>query len=464
MNEEPNTIPFDSIRKVMLDFKRKNKCDDIVFPGLSDFRKKWAALTNSIPKITGQNPSLDDAIALIDCTVMGGCEHGALIDKSGIYMVNEKEELDGWLDWENFIANADIARSDSFEVVICSQPNVGLDISGCDLNMRQVIELFWQILQKASNGKANESQVHLVSRWEQTKDTGCSCVVAIVVLALLGWGGYALYKHLPNVKGWFSNLTFFKGKEEARIPMDPAAEMKTAAELFTWIKAKDKMTELQRDVGFKKLKGRMVIVSGEVREIGKTMLGDKPFVSLSAGKIDLIKRINIQFNVSDALARTIVEWQKGERHVMRGCISETGDLTDDVVCDKVELLDKSEELYKYLESINPPISSQSKLTSSSGEPSSPEETSSPSLKDMASGMIPEKRRKQFNKLSAAAQLFMNDEQKAKLQEFKDKAQSTVEAIDKSMTDEDRAKLKTLKEGASTALELYRELKPKNDDD
>ena len=165
MNEEPNTIPFDSIRKVMLDFKRKNKCDDIVFPGLSDFRKKWAALTNSIPKITGQNPSLDDAIALIDCTVMGGCEHGALIDKSGIYMVNEKEELDGWLDWENFIANADIARSDSFEVVICSQPNVGLDISGCDLNMRQVIELFWQILQKASNGKANESQVHLVSRW-----------------------------------------------------------------------------------------------------------------------------------------------------------------------------------------------------------------------------------------------------------------------------------------------------------
>ncbi len=469
MNEEPNTIPFDSIRKVMLDFKRKNKCDDIVFPGLSDFRKKWAALTNSIPKITGQNPSLDDAIALIDCTVMGGCEHGALIDKSGIYMVNEKEELDGWLDWENFIANADIARSDSFEVVICSQPNVGLDISGCDLNMRQVIELFWQILQKASNGKANESQVHLVSRWEQTKDTGCSCVVAIVVLALLGWGGYALYKHLPNVKGWFSNLTFFKGKEEARIPMDPAAEMKTAAELFTWIKAHDKMTELQRDVGFKKLKGRMVIVSGEVREIGKTMLGDKPFVSLSVGKIDLIKRINIQFNVSDSLADTIVEWQKGERHIMRGCICKTGDLTDDVVCDKVELLDKSEELYKYLESVNPPASSQSKatsnkVTSSSGEVSSSEETSSSNLMDMASGIVPEKRRKQFSKLSAAAQLFMNDEQKAQLQELKDKAQSTVESIDKSMTDEDRAKLKTLKEGASSALELYRELKPKKNDD
>ena len=143
---------------------------------------------------------------------------------------------------------------------------------------------------------------------------------------------------------------------------------------------------------------------------------------------------------------------------MRGCISETGDLTDDVVCDKVELLDKNEEFHKYLESVNPSTSSQSKETSSS------DETPSPSLKDMASGLVPEKRRKQFNKLSAAAQLFMNDEQKAKLQEFKGKAQSTVEAIDKSMTDEDRAKLKTLKEGASTALELYRELKPKNDDD
>ena len=165
MNEEPNTIPFDSIRKVMLDFKRKNKCDAIVFPGLSDFRKKWAVLTNSIPKMTGQNPSLDDAIALIDCTVMGGCEHGALIDKSGIYMINENAELDGWLDWGNFIANADIGASDSFqEVMICSQPNVGLDISGCDLNMRQGVELFWKILQTASNGKANESQVRLVSQ------------------------------------------------------------------------------------------------------------------------------------------------------------------------------------------------------------------------------------------------------------------------------------------------------------
>ena len=470
MNEEQNTIPFDSIRKVILDFKRKNKCDDIVFPGLSDFRAKWGALTNSIPKMTGRNPSLDDAIALIDCTVMGGCEHGALIDKSGIYMVNEKYELDGWLDWENFIANADIGASDSFqEVMICSQPNVGLDISGCDLNMRQSVELFWKILQTASNGKANESQVRLVSQWEQTKDTGCSCIAAVVVLALLGWGGYALYKHIPNIKGWFSNLTFFKGKEEERIPMDPATEMKTAAELFAWIKANDKMTELQRDVGFKKLKGRMVIVSGEVREIGKTMFSDKPFVSLSVGKIDLIKRINIQFNVSDALASTVVEWQKGERHIMRGCIYKRGDLTDDVVCDKVELLDKSEELYKYLESAKPPAASQSKassnkVTSSSGEDASSEESSSPNLMDMASGIVPEKRRKQFNKLSAAAQLFMNDEQKAKLQELKDKAKSTVEEIDKSMTDEDREKLKTLKEGASTALELYRELKPKKNDE
>ena len=447
---EENVLPFDSIRKVIVDFKRKYKCEDIFLPAQKDFRKKWAVLTNSIPKMTGQNPSLSDAIALIDCTVMGGCEHGALIDKSGIYMVNEKDELDGWLDWESFIANADIARSDSFEVVICSQPNVGLDISSCDLNMRQIIELFWLILQKASNGKASESQVHLVSRWEQTKDTGCSCIAAIIVLALLGWGGYALYNHFPNVKGWFSNL--FSEKEEKPIPMDIGAEIKTGIKMIEWIKVRDKMTDLQNDEIFKGLKGQMVIVSGEVREIGKTTIGDHTFVSLMVDKKSTFKNVNVQFNVPDSLARTVIKWQKGEGHFMRGRVNAHGDLVDDIVCEKAEILDENEVFLVWI-----------KNHSSSA---SPESTVSPSSshKETPVGSTLKKRKEQLGKLYNAAQLFMTEEQKAKVQALKDKAKNIVEELKESMTDEDREKLKTLKEGASTALELYREFKPKKNDD
>ena len=443
-------LPFDSIRKVVVDFKRKYKCDDIVLPEQKDFRKKWAVLTNAIPNMTGKNLSPEDAIAIIDCTVMGGCEHGALIDKSGIYMINENIELNGWLDWNDFIAKADIARSDSFEFVICSQPNVGLDISGCDLNMRKAIELFWAILQKASYGEANESQVHLLSRWEQTKDTGCSCIAVIVVLALLGWGGYALYNHFPNIKGWFSSL--FSGKEEKPIPMDIDAEVKTGTLMIDWIKIRDKLTDLQNEECFKEIKGKMVIVSGEVREIGKTTIGNHTFVSLKADKKSTFKNVNIQFNVPDSLASAVIKWQKGESHVMRGCVDALGDLVDDVVCEKAEILDENEEFRVWVKNHSSSDSSESTVAPSS---TSKETSGDSTLK---------KRKEQLGKLYNAAQLFMTDEQKAKVQELKDKAKDTVEELEKSMTDEDREKMKTLKEGASTTLELYREFKPKKTDD
>ena len=80
------------------------------------------------------------------------------------------------------------------------------------------------------------------------------------------------------------------------------------------------------------------------------------------------------------------------------------------------------------------------------------------------GSTLKKRKEQLGKLYNAAQLFMTEEQKAKVQALKDKAKNTVEELKESMTDEDREKLKTLKEGASTALELYREFKPKKNDD
>lgn len=63
------------------------------------------------------------------------------------------------------------------------------------------------------------------------------------------------------------------------------------------------------------------------------------------------EKANIQFNIPDSLTSTVIGWQKGETHVMRGCIKEIGDLVDDVVCDKAEILDKSETLNAYLNSL-----------------------------------------------------------------------------------------------------------------
>lgn len=140
-------------------------------------------------------------------------------------------------------------------------------------------------------------------------------------------------------------------KERMSIPINPAAELKKAYELISWIKSQDKMTELQRKQMFGKLKGQMVIVVGEVREIGKTTFGSKTFVSFTVGKISTFEKANIQFNIPDSLTSTVIGWQKGETHVMRGCIKEIGDLVDDVVCDKAEILDKSETLNAYLNSL-----------------------------------------------------------------------------------------------------------------
>ena len=243
----------------------------------------------------------------------------------------------------------------------------------------------------------------------------------------------------------------FKEKEEKQIPMDIDTEVKTGALMIDWIKIRDKLTDLQNEECFKEIKGKMVIVSGEVREIGKTTIGNHTFVSLKVDKKSTFKNVNIQFNVPESLTSTVIKWQKGEKHVMRGCVDAEGDLVDDVVCEKAEILDETQEFLAWVKS-HP----SSGLSESTATPSS-------SPKETSEGSALGKRRVQFNKLSNAAQMFMTDEQKAKVQGFKDKAKAAVEEVDKSMTDEDRAKVKNLKEGASTALELYREFKTKKTD-
>ncbi len=126
--------------------------------------------------------------------------------------------------------------------------------------------------------------------------------------------------------------------------MDLAAEKSTAAELTHWIKNNgiDRQLDLQRDrrdsQAFEKLKGRMVIFKGKVREIGIT--ADKElYVSLTVGMISMVERMNIQFNLPESAKSIVSAWQKGETHVLRGRVEKMGnDLEDDVVCEDSEVV------------------------------------------------------------------------------------------------------------------------------
>ena len=179
-------LPFGQIRDVLVEFKKKSKCKDIVLPEQPEFPEKWAALAKGIAEKIGNEPNRHDAIALIDCTILGGCEQGALIDKSGIYMVNEEQEVTGWLDWKDFIEKAEISRKSCFEILICSQPSVGLDISHCKLSVSQTHKLFATLLNRASGGKAKASQVRAISLKERLKDwTASGIIYSIRILVAL---------------------------------------------------------------------------------------------------------------------------------------------------------------------------------------------------------------------------------------------------------------------------------------
>ena len=110
--------------------------------------------------------------------------------------------------------------------------------------------------------------------------------------------------------------------------------------MVTWVKNSKggDMTELQKDQAFKKLKGRIAIFKGEVREIGTTLIGDELFVPLKVGEINLCEDLNIQFNLPETAKSTVAKWKKGETHVLRGRIAQKGDLSDDAVCENSEVV------------------------------------------------------------------------------------------------------------------------------
>ena len=116
------------------------------------------------------------------------------------------------------------------------------------------------------------------------------------------------------------------------------SEVGNGEDLIAWLKGKRGQTDLQNKATFDKMKGKWIIVKGEVKNIGETTFGHKAYVSLRVGKVGMFEYIDIQFNVPDSLKGTIKTWMKGENHVMRGILMGKGDIQDDAVCENSEII------------------------------------------------------------------------------------------------------------------------------
>lgn len=167
---------------------------------------------------------------------------------------------------------------------------------------------------------------------EDIEGKGCvkGCLIALFVMALLILLiGYIACK--------FQEREMTEMAESLKVTNEEAA--RNGEDLIAWIRNKRGQTELARNDAFARLKGKTVLLRGKVREVGKTVFSDEVFVSLTVGQLDMLERINVQFNVRESLQDKVKAWNRDEVHVMRGRISGQGDLSDDAECDIAEIVE-----------------------------------------------------------------------------------------------------------------------------
>ena len=110
-------------------------------------------------------------------------------------------------------------------------------------------------------------------------------------------------------------------------------------DLILWVRDTN-LSELQKDNAFKGMIGKSVVVKGTVKNVGKTAFGNKTYVSLRVGKINMFQNIDIQFNLKDENDEVVLNCRKGENLIMRGTICDRGDLEDDAKCSNGEVVDE----------------------------------------------------------------------------------------------------------------------------
>ena len=181
---------------------------------------------------------------------------------------------------------------------------------------------------KQSKEASNEAPV-VMSKKKGCSFNGClkGCLIVIILVGVIG----AIISSMSSKK------------EEEALAASSAVTIEEATrngeDLVAWIRNKRDMTDIARDDAFAKLKGKTVILRGKVREIGKTAFSEQIFVSLTIGQLEVMEKLNVQFNVRESQIEKVKAWNKDEVHAMRGRITSQGDLTDDAKCDIAEVVE-----------------------------------------------------------------------------------------------------------------------------
>ena len=138
--------PAPTVRSAIHAAKSRFDSNDIVMPDDNRFDRKWRNMSAVIREKLNREVRKSDGVAIIDCTIFGSAKNGALIDGTGIYMLNASAgggaEFDGFVDWNTFRRCGDILKSAEDVVQICASPKVGLYIGTCSLNINQALDFF----------------------------------------------------------------------------------------------------------------------------------------------------------------------------------------------------------------------------------------------------------------------------------------------------------------------------------
>jgi len=176
----------------------------------------------------------------------------------------------------------------------------------------------------SATGKTASSEVPVAAA---KKKKGKGCLIAVIIIVAIG--AITAIMSSKDEKAAMAASSAVTAEEATR----------NGEDLISWIRNKKNMTDMARDDSFAKLKGKTVMLRGKVREIGKTVLSEEVFVSLTIGQLSEMERLNVQFNIRESLSEKVKAWNKDEMHTMRGRIASQGDIEDDAKCDIAEIVE-----------------------------------------------------------------------------------------------------------------------------
>ena len=147
-DEPENNGPYVLDAKVIQECLSQYKCDDLFTRDVQKYYAKRNNMMEVIRRKFNREVVLEDAVALLDCTVFGSAKNGVLFCCSGFYALNDwkSDEHTGFVSWVDFSQHGNVKVARSYELHLCDSPNVGIELSGCSMNPPQAAQMFEALL------------------------------------------------------------------------------------------------------------------------------------------------------------------------------------------------------------------------------------------------------------------------------------------------------------------------------